>query len=171
MGLAVTKAVPGSSLIAACTDTSTRPRTTLCWTTRLTSASSACRRRGRCTEASRKRWFTLLTVAVALSLAVSREAVPYPVMERIKPVSARPRGRSYRGILRGELELVEPAVQAARTPQELLVGADLLHLTRVHHHDAVRVAHGGQAMGDDQRGAALHEVGERLLHEALRLGV
>ena len=37
--------------------------------------------------------------------------------------------------------------------------------------DAIGVAHGGQAVGDHQHGAAAHEVGQRLLHHELALGV
>ena len=41
----------------------------------------------------------------------------------------------------------------------------------VHHHDAVRLEHGGQAMRDHQRGAAFHQPLERVLHGALALRV
>ena len=49
--------------------------------------------------------------------------------------------------------------------------ARLLHLAAVQHDDAVGVADGGQAVGDHERGAALHQVRERLLHEPLGFGV
>ena len=41
----------------------------------------------------------------------------------------------------------------------------------VHHHDAVAHLHRGQAMGDDDGGAVLHQPLERVLHHALALGV
>ena len=41
----------------------------------------------------------------------------------------------------------------------------------VHDHDAVGLEHGGEAMRDHQRGAARHQVFQRVLHGALALGV
>ena len=36
-----------------------------------------------------------------------------------------------------------------------------------HHEDDVRVADGGEAVGDDEARSALHEAGERVLHDEL----
>ena len=41
----------------------------------------------------------------------------------------------------------------------------------VHHHDAIRIAHGGKPMGDDQRGAPGAQAGQCLLHQRLVLGI
>ena len=51
------------------------------------------------------------------------------------------------------------------------MGSFLDHLTLVHHHDPVGRLHRGQAVGDDQGGAAAHGAGERVLHQTLILGV
>ena len=39
------------------------------------------------------------------------------------------------------------------------------------HHDAVGVPHGGQAVGDDEDRALLHQLGQRLLDQELALRV
>jgi len=49
--------------------------------------------------------------------------------------------------------------------------ADLGNAAPVEHHDAIGVLDGGQAMGDDEGGAALAQGVERLLDLAFRLGV
>ena len=69
-----------------------------------------------------------------------------------------------------ELQVVEPAVGAG-AGHEFLVGADLGDAAALEDDDAVGAAHGGHAVGDDEDGAALHEVGERCLHEGFALGV
>ena len=51
------------------------------------------------------------------------------------------------------------------------MGAALGDAAGVDHADAIGVLHGGEAVGDDQRGAALHEPLERLLDQVLALGV
>jgi hypothetical protein len=41
----------------------------------------------------------------------------------------------------------------------------------IHHHDAVRFEDGGQPMGNDDGGAALHEFLECFLHQPFGFGV
>ena len=45
---------------------------------------------------------------------------------------------------------------------QLIMWPAVGHLSLIHHHNAVRVDYCGQAMSDDDRGALLHDVGERL---------
>src|SRR5437879_2326270 len=98
--------------------------------------------------------------------------------------TTRPRRRAWRPITSGgsagrrggsardafHLERVEAAIEAVLRDQ-LVVTADLGDAPLVNDDDAVGVAHGGQAMRDDEHGAAAHEVGQRLLHHELALGV
>src|SRR5690606_19614907 len=69
-----------------------------------------------------------------------------------------------------ELEGGEAGVEAA-AGNELVVRAVLHDPPLVEDQDTVRVADGGEAVGDDERGAAFEEPGQRLLHERLALGV
>ena len=39
----------------------------------------------------------------------------------------------------------------------------------IQHDDAIGILDGGQPMGNDQRGASLHQCGQLMLHTALRL--
>src|SRR5688500_7471005 len=92
---------------------------------------------------------------------------------RVRSTSAEGRGR--RDLRRRrprvlELELVEAVVDAA-PGEQLLVGAQLAHLALVQHQDAVGAMDGGQAVGDDDRGAAGEQPLERRLDELLGLGV
>ena len=57
---------------------------------------------------------------------------------------------------------MEPGVEAA-LGNELLVGAGLDRTTGLEHDDAVGRLDGGEAVGDDERGAALQELLERAL--------
>ena len=54
---------------------------------------------------------------------------------------------------------------------QLVVGPHLGDAAAVDHHDAVGVLHGGQAMGDDEDRAPLHQLGQRLLDQELALRV
>ena len=45
------------------------------------------------------------------------------------------------------------------------------HLAVVHHHDALTAHHGVEAVGDDQRGAAVERAADRLLDQPVRLAV
>lgn len=47
---------------------------------------------------------------------------------------------------------------------EFLMGAAFHDAALLHHDDVVGVAYGGEPMGDDDTGAALHEVVECLLN-------
>ena len=69
-----------------------------------------------------------------------------------------------------ELQLRQFGVQAALRHQRIVraLGDDA---AAVHHHDAVGLEHGREAMGDDQRRAPAHQVFERGLHRALALRV
>ena len=51
------------------------------------------------------------------------------------------------------------------TRQQFGVRAQLDNFTAVQHHDAMRMADGGEAMRDDQRGATGGKAHERFLHE------
>src|SRR5438045_2523493 len=70
----------------------------------------------------------------------------------------------------GELQLVEPSVSAAEREQ-LGVFAALDDAPALDDDDQVGAAHGREAVGDHNGRAPAREVGERLLHEPLGLGV
>ncbi len=74
------------------------------------------------------------------------------------------------GGVRGELQFGEARVQAAASDQALM-RALLGEPAAVEHQDAVGVDHGRQPMGDDERGAALHDFVERALHQSLAFGI
>src|SRR5258706_554480 len=69
-----------------------------------------------------------------------------------------------------ELQVVEAPVEAVG-PQQVVVTAALDDAPLRQHHDEISVLHRGQAVGDDEHGAMLHEALDRLLHQALRFGV
>src|SRR3712207_1208427 len=71
---------------------------------------------------------------------------------------------------RCELEPCEPRIQAALAEQRL-VGSLLDNPGLVHDEDPVGGAHGGEAVGDDEGGAAFHEPVEGALNLALALGI
>src|SRR5690606_25621953 len=75
-----------------------------------------------------------------------------------------------RGAVLHELELVEARVEAAAL-EELAVRPLLAQLAPVEDEDAVGVLDGGEAVGDDDGGAAAHEGVERVLDLALERGV
>jgi hypothetical protein len=77
------------------------------------------------------------------------------------PLPARRQGRTAAG---------ELGIQAVAR-QQLGMGADVDDAAGLHHHDAVGAQHGGQAVGDHQRGAPGHQPFQRLLHHVLALGV
>src|ERR1017187_5430059 len=74
------------------------------------------------------------------------------------------------GIL--ELEFVEPLINSA-LGNEFFVGADFADLSLFEYHNLVRPAYRGKPVRDDDYGAVLHQVGQRLLyqHFALRVQV
>src|ERR1035438_9839880 len=74
------------------------------------------------------------------------------------------------GIL--ELEFVEPLINSA-LGDEFFVGADFADLPIFEHHNLVRASNRGKPVRDDDDGAVLHQVGQRLLyqHFALRVQV
>ena len=63
------------------------------------------------------------------------------------------------------------AVVTALLGNQLIVGAALNNAALFQHHDAVRVAHGGKAVGDNKGGAAIHQAVHALLHQALGAGI
>src|SRR5690348_6687020 len=69
-----------------------------------------------------------------------------------------------------ELKVVEAAV-GAQVAHEVLVGADVGDNPILQYHDTVGVAHGGEAVGDDDNGAAAHQVLQSRLHQSLGLAV
>jgi glycosyltransferase involved in cell wall biosynthesis len=68
------------------------------------------------------------------------------------------------------LDLHELAVQAALRHQ-LLVIAELRHASVFEHDDLVRCAHGREPVRDHEHGAARDQLLDRVLHQALALGV
>jgi hypothetical protein len=69
------------------------------------------------------------------------------------------------------LERIQLGIDAGRLREEILVTADLGHPAALERHDGVGPADGRQAVRDDERGAVPHQVGQRVLHQQLRLGV
>lgn len=69
-----------------------------------------------------------------------------------------------------KLQLVQGGVMPL-VGEEFGVGADLGDAALVHDHNAVGVFDGGQAMGNHQRGAVLHQPVQCRLHRAFGLGV
>ena len=45
------------------------------------------------------------------------------------------------------------------------------HPALIHHHDALELLDGGEAMGDHHGGAAHHQIGQALLHQQFILGI
>ncbi len=69
-----------------------------------------------------------------------------------------------------ELQSRQPRIQRVAGDQ-LGMGADGHQLALIHHRDTVGVLYRGQAMGDHQGGAALHQARQGLLDQVLALGV
>src|SRR5688572_4129857 len=69
-----------------------------------------------------------------------------------------------------ELQLIEPRVGAARR-QELVMRPALDDPPAIEHENLRRVLNGREAMRDDEYGAALEQAIDRLLDQALGLGV
>src|ERR1022692_4972617 len=69
-----------------------------------------------------------------------------------------------------ELEFVEPLINSALR-DEFLVGADFADLPLLEHHNLVRAAYGGKPVRDDDNGAVLHQVRQRLLYQHFALRV
>ena len=61
---------------------------------------------------------------------------------------------------------IEPAAR-----HEFLMSAGLRDAALAQHQDAVGVSHRGQAMGDDEAGAVVHQALQRLLHQRLRFAI
>src|SRR5262245_16870653 len=78
--------------------------------------------------------------------------------------------RLARGVLAGELEFVEGAVEAALLEQ-LVVAAAFDDVALLQHDDAVGGADGAQAVGDDERGAIANDLFEGLLETRLGIAV
>ena len=70
----------------------------------------------------------------------------------------------------GEVAGVELVVLALLGDQ-LVVGAALYYAALLHDHDAVRVADGGEAVGDDEGRAAVHQGVHAVLHQLLGAGI
>jgi len=69
-----------------------------------------------------------------------------------------------------QLQPVERRVAAALA-QQLVVAAGFDHLARLDHQDAVGVHDSGEPVRDHDGGAALAELGDRLLHMMLGFGI
>ena len=72
--------------------------------------------------------------------------------------------------LLSQLQAIERGVAAALA-QQLVVPAGFDHRAVLDHQDAVGMHDGGQPVRDHQRGAALAQFGDRLLHVALGFGI
>src|SRR3990172_5690988 len=70
----------------------------------------------------------------------------------------------------GKLDAVQFGVEAIPV-QQLAMRADLGNAAFFDHHDAIGMLDGGEAVGDDQGRAILHQRLQRRLHMALRVGV
>src|SRR4051812_19377392 len=70
-----------------------------------------------------------------------------------------------------DLEIVEAAVFPAGYLEELFVGALLEYAALLEDEDEVGLAHGREAMRDDERGLALHELVQGLRDDLLGAGV
>src|SRR5438132_265908 len=69
-----------------------------------------------------------------------------------------------------ELHVMEPPIDAAGREQGVVRPA--LHDAPLREHDdQIRVPHGREPVRDDEHGAVRHQAIDRLLHQALRLGV
>ena len=64
----------------------------------------------------------------------------------------------------------EPRIQPALLAQ-VLRSAGFDNAPTLHDHDAIDLLHGGEPVGDDQRGAPFHRRIQPLLHEDLRFGI
>src|SRR5581483_11256678 len=80
----------------------------------------------------------------------------------------RTSGRGYLLVL--VLQLIKLPVDATLT-EELLVRAHLAQASLMEYQDSVGALHGGETVGDDQRGTAFDQAGERLAHAQLGFGV
>ncbi len=136
-------------------------------------------------RAASSAWETLIEQAIATKKPSSAPSRTRPGQARERP-SGRGRGaarsterrRSVQGRVSGprrhaggrELERMEAPVHAV-VRQELVVGAFLHDAALVEHGDPMGEADGGQAVGDEDDGPPLGEVGESLLDDVLALGV
>ena len=94
-----------------------------------------------------------------------------PIVPCRKIVPNVPGANIQRSLLhRLELAVVELGVKAV-SGQKLVVGALLDDLAVLHHQDDVRLADGGQPVGHDEAGAALHHLGEGFLDAHFGAGV
>ena len=87
-----------------------------------------------------------------------------------RPQAARPAAGRHHVAAFGELRAHEPAIRAVARDQ-LRMAAAVGHRAVCQHQDAVGVDHAGQAVRQDQRGAAGHQPVERLLDHRLVLGI
>ena len=69
------------------------------------------------------------------------------------------------------LHAVELGVVAALDAQEFVVGAGFLDFAFVEDDDFVGLLDRAQAVGDDERGTALHQLFDRFLDELLGFGI
>src|SRR5262249_14979831 len=83
---------------------------------------------------------------------------------------ARPSSGHARPRQAGDLLLDQLAVEAPPAPQQVR-RAVLQHAARLHHHDAVEAAHGGEPMRDRDQGAPVHQLAQRIADRLLAIGV
>ena len=90
-----------------------------------------------------------------------------PSFDFLEQTTAPAASRRFRSV---KLRVVQLSIRAALL-QQLLMGACLNDPPLVHHEDAVRAGDGGQPVGDDEAGAAPHQLEHCILNVALGLGV
>ena len=116
---------------------------------------------------SRKRWLTDFRLRVSVSSSLTWAfTCAYPVIDRMFMVGSTP-SRKLPSSMSYELQIIQPAIGAGMCHQAFvraLVGDHAVF----QHQDAVGAAHGRQAMGDHEHGAAGHQVLQGRLHQRLR---
>src|SRR5450432_2522663 len=90
--------------------------------------------------------------------------------QRSRPQASIERGRFTR-IALAELKRAEPAVETLGLGGQFVVRPELDDPAAINDGNLVGVAHGGEPVGDDKGGAALHQPVEGKLHQPLALAV
>ena len=69
-----------------------------------------------------------------------------------------------------ELEFRQAGIKPV-APHQIGMSANIDHPAMIDHHDPICLLHRRQPVGDDDRGPALHQSIERMLHRLLALGM
>ncbi len=169
----------GRRACAVCTEmaSSTRPREPLLAAAAPAARDSTSRQRlaGMRSCTSRKRWFTVLhgdadRRAVRLRASARRNPVIDLIM-RVSGPAALPCVRPSPSAALEQLALVQLGIgpPPARASSSCVPTSTMVPV--LEHEDRVGAAHGGQAVGDDERRAVAHQRRQRVLHELLGFGV